>query len=213
MLHIQSFVFNAYQENTYILYNQAGQAIVIDPGMSAPAEEKEFIGFIKDNNLTPTTLLNTHCHIDHILGNKFVYDNYGLIPNLHEQEIPILLEALNYASQMGFHYEAAPIPEKFLTEKDLISLGGESLEIRFVPGHSPGHLCFYSVHHGFLIAGDTLFKGSIGRTDLPGGEHQLLLSSIKKELYSLPDEVLVYPGHGTATTIGQEKHHNPFVRG
>lgn len=213
MLSIQSFVFNPFQENTYLLYNEAGEAIIIDPGFNNPSEIQEFTAFIEQEHLSPKLLLNTHCHIDHVLGNRYIYDTYGLMPSFHEGEVPVLLEVDQYAMQMGFHYQAAPIPETFLQAKETITWGADELKCLFVPGHSPGHICFYLASQKLLIAGDTLFQRSIGRTDLPGGKHEVLLQSIKEQLYTLPDEVIVYPGHGSATTIGAEKQHNPYIRG
>lgn len=212
MLHIKTFTFNPYQENTYLLYNDSGNCAIIDPGMYGSNEEKIFRTFIDENNLTPKLLLNTHCHVDHVLGNNFVHETYGLLAKFHEGEIPVLMEVQNYAPQVGFRYDPAPIGEEFLTENDTIQIGEDQLTIIYAPGHSPAHLCFYSEAQGFLIGGDVLFKNSIGRTDLPGGNHQQLLDNIKQKLYTLPDITVVYPGHGPMTTIGEEKRTNPFVR-
>lgn len=213
MIAIHSLTYNPYQENTYIIYNEQKQCIIVDPGMHNTQEEKHFLQFIQDNDFTPVALLNTHCHVDHVLGNKFIYDTYGFLAQFHEDEIPVLLEVQNYAPQMGFHYTAAPIAETFLQDGDFITFGDEQLEVILAPGHAPGHICFYSASHNFLIGGDVLFRNSIGRTDLPGGNHQQLLDSIAQRLYTLPDETIVYPGHGPSTTIGFEKNSNPFVRG
>lgn len=212
-IHIKSFVCNPYQENTYLLYDDTGASAIIDPGMYNTAEEMEVIAFINDNNLHLELLLNTHCHIDHVLGNKLIYDTYELLPNFNEKEIPLYAEIQSYAPQMGIRYEVSPISETFLPESGSIGFGNQSLELIFAPGHSPGHLCFYNKDQGFLIGGDVLFKGSIGRTDLPGGDHDLLIQSIAKNIYTLPDETIVYPGHGPTTTVGQEKRTNPFVKG
>lgn len=212
MLHIKSFTFNPYQENTYLLYDENGRCAIIDPGMYGGSEERLFSSFINENNLKPELLLNTHCHVDHVLGNKFVHETYGLVAKFHEGEIPVLMEVQNYAPQMGFRYDPAPIGEEFLTENGAIQIGEDILTIIYAPGHSPAHLCFYSETQGFLIGGDVLFKNSIGRTDLPGGDHQQLLDNIKHKLYTLPDDTIVFPGHGPATTIGEEKRTNPFVR-
>jgi len=212
-LHIKSFICNPYQENTYLLYDETGVGVMIDPGMYSTAEETEVSEFIKEHNLKLELLLNTHCHIDHVLGNKFIYDTYGLLPIFHENEIPIYAEIQNYAPQMGIPYEVSPISETFLPDSGTIQFGSHSLELIFAPGHSPGHLCFYSESQGFLIGGDVLFKGSIGRTDLPGGNHGQLIRSITEKIYTLPEDTLVYPGHGSTTTVGQEKRTNPFVRG
>lgn len=212
MLYIKSFTFNPYQENTYLLYNDNGHCAIIDPGMYGQSEEDLLRSFIDENNLKPELLLNTHCHVDHVLGNKFIHETYGLIAKFHEGEIPVLIEVQNYAPQMGFRYDPAPIGEEFLTENDSIQIGEDILTIIYAPGHSPAHLCFYSETQGFLIGGDVLFKNSIGRTDLPGGNHQQLLDNIKHKLYTLPDDTIVFTGHGPATTIGEEKRTNPFVR-
>lgn len=213
MIYIKTFVCNPYQENTYILYDDTGSCAIIDPGMYGNKEEEEIVSFIENNKLQPELLLNTHCHIDHVLGNRFIYDTFQLIPQFHEGELPVLIEVQNYAPQMGIRYEVSPIPEVFLPSDGEIKFGNHSLQIISAPGHSPAHLCFYSQEGGFLIGGDVLFKGSIGRTDLPGGNHQQLLSNIKEKIYTLPEETLVYPGHGPTTTIAIEKLSNPFVRG
>jgi hydroxyacylglutathione hydrolase len=213
MLHIQRLTFNPYQENTYVLYDEKGRAAIIDPGMYGPQEQAHFLSFIQEHKLQPILLLNTHCHIDHVLGNRFVYEQYGLLPQFSELELPLLIEVQNYAPQMGIQYDVSPIGETFLSVSDEILIGEERLSILFAPGHSPGHLCFYHAEQGFVIGGDVLFQNSIGRTDLPGGNHQQLLDSIANNLYTLPDDTVVYPGHGPETTVGHEKRHNPFVRG
>ncbi|MDR0264383.1 MAG: MBL fold metallo-hydrolase [Sphingobacterium sp.] len=213
MLTIKTFTFNPYQENTYLLYNDLGNAIIIDPGMYGEQEQEELTTFITDNGLKPTILLNTHCHIDHVLGNSFVHEKFALLPQFHEGEVPILVAVQNYAPQMGFRYDISPIGEAFLNDGDTISLDNDKLKVILAPGHSPAHICFYSADQKFLIGGDVLFRNSIGRTDLPGGNHQQLLDSIKAKLYTLPDDTVVYPGHGPSTTIGFEKNSNPFIRG
>lgn len=213
MLNIQSFVFNAFQENTYLVYDEHGNCAIFDPGMSNHNEEQQILGFIKDKGLTPIALYNTHCHIDHVLGNRFIFDQFGLMPQLHEDEVPVLVSVEVRAPMFGMRYDTSPIPEEFLKEGQLIKIGSHELSILLVPGHSPAHLCFFSADHKFLIGGDVLFKNSIGRTDLPGGNHQQLLDNIKHKVYTLPDETIVYPGHGPHTTVGSEKATNPFIRG
>lgn len=213
MIHVKSFVCNPYQENTYVLYDDSGIAAIIDPGMYGNREEADVKAFIGGKKLRPTLLLNTHCHIDHVLGNRFIHETYGLLPQFHEGELPLLMEVQNYAPQMGIRYEVSPIGETFLPSQGVLSFGGNELELIFAPGHSPAHLCFYCKNDGLLIGGDVLFKSSIGRTDLPGGNHQQLLTSIAEKLYTLPDETVVYPGHGLETTVGHEKQTNPFIRG
>lgn len=213
MVHVKILICNPYQENTYILYDETGSCAIIDPGMYGSTEEQALVSFIESHQLRPELLLNTHCHIDHVLGNRFIYDTFGLIPQFHEGELPLLVEVQNYAPQMGIRYEVSPIPEVFLPSEGEVMFGNHTLQIISAPGHSPAHLCFYSRDDGFLIGGDVLFKGSIGRTDLPGGNHQQLLTSIKEKIYTLPEETIVYPGHGPATTIAVEKLSNPFIRG
>lgn len=213
MITVETITFNPYQENTYILFDDQKNCIIVDPGMHDHHEELILKSFIETNELTPQILLNTHCHIDHVLGNHFVYEEWGLKPLFHEGEIPVLIAVQNYAPQMGFRYEPSPIPETFLIDRQQISLGNNVLDCILAPGHSPAHLCFYSAQQNFLIGGDVLFRNSIGRTDLPGGNHEVLLNSIKNRIYTLPNETKVYPGHGPTTTIAFEKETNPFIRG
>ncbi|WP_256010954.1 MBL fold metallo-hydrolase [Desertivirga xinjiangensis] len=210
MIHVHSFVNNPYQENTYILFDESRQCVIIDPGMYTGAEQNAITKYIAEQKLSPVLLLNTHCHIDHVLGNKFVFDTYGLKPQFHEGELPLLTAVPSYAPAQGFQYEVSPLPERFLPETGSINFGNSELEIIFAPGHSPAHLCFYSKTEKIVIGGDVLFYGSIGRTDLPGGNHAQLLSNIREKLFVLPDATIVYPGHGRETSIGFEKQHNPF---
>ncbi|HEY1025803.1 MAG TPA: MBL fold metallo-hydrolase [Sphingobacteriaceae bacterium] len=212
MINIQSFTCSPYQENTYILYDETNECVIIDPGMYTGAEQNAVAGFIAENKLNPVMLLNTHCHIDHVFGNKFVFDNYGLPPQFHQGELPLLTAVPSYAPQMGMQYEVSPLPENFLPETGTLSFGQSELELIFAPGQSPAHLCFYSRTDNFLIGGDVLFYGSIGRTDLPGGNFDTLIKSIKEKLFVLPDDCKVYPGHGPATSIAFEKQHNPFLK-
>jgi len=211
MIQLHSFVCNPYQENTYLLYDETGECVIIDPGMYTSNEQNEVIKFITVNNLKPVMLLNTHCHIDHVLGNKLVHDTYGLLPQFHEGELPLITAIPSYAPAQGIRYELSPLPQTFLPESGTIQFGNSQLELIFAPGHSPAHLCFYSKEDNFLIGGDVLFYRSIGRTDLPGGNFDLLIKNIREKLFALPDDCTVYPGHGGETTIGQEKQYNPFL--
>lgn len=213
MLTIETFTFNPYQENTYLLIDSDKHCVIIDPGMHNVQEQSYFENFIEQNNLKPTLLLNTHCHIDHVLGNNFIFEKWGIKPNFHENEVPVLVAVENYAPQMGFRYETSPIPETFLQDNEIINFGGHQIQSIFAPGHSPGHLCYYIEDLNVLIGGDVIFRNSIGRTDLPGGDHQTLLNSITTRIYTLPENVEVFPGHGPTTTIGFEKQTNPFVKG
>lgn len=212
MIKIEKFTFNPVRENTYLLFDETNDCVIIDPGMYDAEEQNEFHRFIKENGLNPVLLLNTHCHYDHVFGNKFVFDNWSLKPQFHRGELIVLQSIPGYVPQMGLHYELSPEPEVFLPEHGTLSFGSSILELIFAPGHSPAHLCFYAKQDNFLIGGDVLFYNSIGRTDLPGGNHAQLISSIKNNLFVLPDDCSVFPGHGPATTIGFEKQHNPFLQ-
>jgi hydroxyacylglutathione hydrolase len=212
MINIKPFVFNPYQENTYILFDDTLDCVIIDPGMNTGSEQNAVAGFIAEQKLKPVLLLNTHCHIDHVLGNKWVYDTYSLLPQFHKGELPLLTAVPSYAPMQGIPYEVSPVPTTFLPESGSIRFGNSELELIFAPGHSPAHLCFYSKPDDFLIGGDVLFYGSIGKTDLPGGNFNQLIRSIRENLFVLPDSCKVYPGHGPATSIGFEKQHNPFLK-
>lgn len=212
MLTVQPFTFNPVQENTYILYNEKGECCIIDPGCYFANEEEQLKGFIEQNSLKPVLLLNTHCHLDHIFGNRFVYKTYHLLLHLHPLEKPVLEYGPVSAKQWGVtldNYDAELI---FIDEGQTVRIGEEELHILFTPGHSPGSISFYSREHKFIISGDVLFQGSVGRTDLPGGSFAILEESIKMKLYTLPPDVIVYPGHGDSTTIGDEIKDNPFVK-
>jgi hydroxyacylglutathione hydrolase len=210
MATIQAFPNNPYQENTYLLYDGSGECAIIDPGMYTAAEQNAVVNFIIQHQLKPVLLLNTHCHIDHVLGNKFVFDQYGLKPQFHEGEMVVLEAMPVWAQQSGIRYELSPLPDTYLPESGTILFGNTTLELIFAPGHSPAHLCFYSQADQILVGGDVLFRGSIGRTDLPGGNHTQLINNIQQKLFVLPDDCTVYPGHGPETTIGFEKTTNPF---
>jgi hydroxyacylglutathione hydrolase len=210
MARLQSFTNNPYQENTYIIFDESGECAVIDPGMYTAAEQNAVVNFITEHQLKPVLLLNTHCHIDHVLGNLFVFQQYGLKPQFHEGELPLLEAAPAWAQQSGLRYELSPLPETFLPETGTIEFGNTTLTLIFAPGHSPAHLCFYNAADGWIAGGDVLFRNSVGRTDLPGGNHQQLIQNIKEKLFVLPDETVIYPGHGPKTTIGYEKESNPF---
>lgn len=211
MLKIKSFVFSPVQENTYVLFNEFRNCFIIDPGCYFQEEKEELAAFIADNGLQPKLLLNTHCHLDHVFGNKFVADNYELELHLHEKEKTLL----DFAPASGLMYQL-PFDNysgsfSFLQEGQAIRLDEDELKVIEVPGHSPGHICFYCSGQHFIIGGDVLFKRSIGRTDLPGSDNALLLKNIRQKLWVLPDDTLVYSGHGPVTTIGEEKKFNPFL--
>ncbi|MCG3165967.1 MAG: Hydroxyacylglutathione hydrolase GloC [Bacteroidia bacterium] len=211
MIQISSFTFNPFQENTYVLYDETKECIIIDPGCYTPLEQADLSTFIENTGLKPVRLILTHCHIDHILGCKYVSGRYNLVSETNKMEMQVFDNAERAAAIFGIRLEKPPAPEKFIDEKDIIKFGNSSLQILFTPGHSPGSLCFYNKEQKFVIGGDVLFQGSIGRTDLPGGNFDTLISSIKEKLFQLGDDVTVYPGHGPETTVGFEKENNPFL--
>lgn len=211
MFNIQSFVFSPIQENTYILFNESKECIIIDPGMYFDDEREIVKNFINKNGLVPKMLLNTHCHLDHVFGNKWVAEEYGLELRTHEIEKQVLQFAPTSGLMYNMPFDNYTGPIRFLKENDILEIGKDELRVIEAPGHSPGHICFYNAAQGFIIGGDVLFKNSIGRTDLPGGDHQTLLNSIRQKLFVLPPETVVYSGHGETTTIGEEKMYNPFL--
>ncbi|HMR86907.1 MAG TPA: MBL fold metallo-hydrolase [Saprospiraceae bacterium] len=211
MLQVKSFTFNDFYENTYIIFDETKECVIIDPGCNNEEERNKLTAFISQNELTPIHLLNTHCHIDHILGNKYIADAYGLTLVSHKGEVPVLEFGLQTAAMYHIPYEKSPAIEIFVDEGDTINFGNTNLEVLFTPGHSPASISFYNKQSNFLIAGDVLFQGSIGRTDLPGGNFEVLIRMIKNKFMTLPDETIVYSGHGEHTTIGIEKRTNPFL--
>lgn len=211
MLKIRTFVFSPIQENTYLLYNEFNDCAIIDPGCYFPEEKDELKAFITQSGLKPRMLLNTHCHLDHVFGNRFIAETYDLTLRLHQKEKLLL----DYAPTSGLMYEM-PFDNYqgefiYLKEGDRVNLGKDELKVIETPGHSPGHICFYCAEQNFIISGDVLFNRSIGRTDLPGASHQELLKNIREKLFILPAETVVYSGHGPVTTIGEEKKYNPFL--
>jgi glyoxylase-like metal-dependent hydrolase (beta-lactamase superfamily II) len=212
MLTVKSFEFNPVQENTYVLFTQKDACCIIDPGCYFGNERTALKEFVEQQGLSPNLLLNTHCHLDHVFGNKFVYDTWNLPLHLHEKEQPVLARAAEAGLAWGMPFENYRGELVFIAPGQKITIGEDQLDILFLPGHSPGSIGFYSKEQGFLIGGDVLFRGGIGRTDLPGGDHATLLRSIRERLWPLPDETVVYPGHGEITTIGWERAHNPFLK-
>ena len=211
MLHIKSFVFSPIQENTYILYNEEKKCAIIDPGCYSDEEKDRLYNFIYENNLEPVALILTHAHLDHIFGLASVAEKYKLQPQMHKGEKMVL----DYAPTSGLMYNLPFINYTgqitYINEGDEIKIGKDTLKVLFTPGHSPAHLSYYHAVGSFVISGDALFQGSIGRTDLPGSNHDLLIKSIKEQLLTLPEETKVYSGHGSVTSIGVEKRSNPFL--
>jgi len=212
MLQIKSFTFNPVQENTYVLFDEKDACCIIDPGCYFGNERRTLEEFISEEKLAAKYLLNTHCHLDHVFGNKFVHDNYGLTLHIHEKEKIVLDNAPAAGLQWNMPFENYRGDLIFLKEGDTILINDDRLEVLLTPGHSPGSICFYCEAQRFIVAGDVLFRLSIGRSDLPGGDFDTLIKSIREKLFVLPDDVVVYPGHGESTTIGFEKKNNPFLK-
>lgn len=210
--YIHEFTFNPFSENTYVVWNRNNECVIIDPGMSNRSEQQDMLSFVEINQLQPVALINTHCHIDHVLGNSFVYDQWSLKPMMHFDAMQTLQMASRSADMFGINYDPSPHPISFLNHGDVFYLGELSFQILLVPGHAPGHIALYLEEQRVVFAGDVLFAGSVGRTDLPGCDARELARSIQEKMYILPEETVVYCGHGEPTTIGREKRSNPFVR-
>lgn len=211
MIQIKVFAFSPIQENTYVLYNERKNAIIIDPGCYFTAEEETLKAFIDDKKLKVVKLINTHCHLDHVFGDKWVCKTYDLKPIIHKDEEQMLQLAPIAAERWGLPFDNYKGDVIFIEEGETIFLDEDELFVIATPGHSPGHICLYCKKQNFLIGGDVLFFESIGRTDLPMCNHEDLIRNIKEKLFALPDETVVYSGHGRSTTISHEKRHNPFI--
>lgn len=212
MITIKSFEFNYFQENTFLLYDDTREAVLIDCGCCRKEEEKELTDFILENKLTLKHLLCTHLHVDHVFGNGFIYKTYGLKPEANKQDVEKLPSPDEQAKLFGLrqHVENVPV-EKYIVGGEIIKFGTSELQVLTVPGHSPGSIAFYNKKNGFTIVGDALFAGSIGRTDLWGGNQEVLVAAIHDKLLSLPDETVIYPGHGPETRVIDEKFNNPYL--
>ncbi|TDH23350.1 MBL fold metallo-hydrolase [Segetibacter sp. 3557_3] len=211
MLTVSFFTFSPVQENTYIVSNDQNEAIIFDPGCYSIQEKNRLKQHLTDKGLTAVQLVNTHCHLDHVFGNKWVAETYDLELFLHPLEEQLLAYAPTSGDKWGLPFNNYEGKLHFLNEGDVVNLGTDSLKVMLTPGHSPGSICFYCEEQGFVIGGDVLFRESVGRTDLPFGSYEQLMNSIRTKLFTLPDDVIVYPGHGPSTTIGWEKKHNPFL--
>ncbi|HNQ60877.1 MAG TPA: MBL fold metallo-hydrolase [Bacteroidia bacterium] len=212
MIKVASFTFNPFAENTFVLSDETGEAIIIDPGCYDAEEKNMLSNYIEKQQLKPVKLILTHAHIDHILGNNYVSSKYNLGVEMHADDVELLLAAPVYGQVWGIQAEPSPGPSNLLKPGEFVNFGQSELEILFTPGHSKGSISFYSKQDKFAVVGDVLFNGSIGRTDLPGGNHSELIKSIREKLLVLGDEVRIYCGHGPETTIGHERKHNPFLQ-
>lgn len=212
MLKVDRFIFNAFAENTYIVSDtDSKECIIVDPGCFSSFEQEELSTFLKAEGLSLKAFINTHCHIDHILGNRFLKDNFNAQFLAPEEDLFLLDLMLHEATNFGFEMEPSPLPDKLLKEDLYFDLGGHGVKFLFTPGHSPGGYCLYFKDGNFCITGDTLFREGIGRTDLWNGDYDSIMDSIESKLFTLPDETVIYPGHGEKSTIGHEKTNNPFL--
>jgi glyoxylase-like metal-dependent hydrolase (beta-lactamase superfamily II) len=213
MTQVKTFEFNPFAENTYVVWDKTGECVVVDPGCYTEEERALLQDFIVQNNLKPVRLVNTHCHLDHVFGNKFVADTWNLGLEIHRGELPVLAQFAQVCQMYGIpNVQPSPMPERFLEEGGAVAFGETRLEVLFTPGHSPASISLYCPQESFVLAGDVLFFESIGRTDLPGGNFDTLLQSIRTKLFALPGETLVYSGHGATTTIRHEQEYNPFLQ-
>jgi hydroxyacylglutathione hydrolase len=212
MLQIKSFVFSPLYENTYVLYDETKEAVVIDPGCLNQSEKEELRTFIDDAQLKVKAVLLTHAHLDHVFGVAYVKRIYSVPVYMHKLEIPILADVENRCKQWGIPGYEPVEADNFLEEGDTFSFGNNTLDIIHVPGHAPGHVAFIAKSNNLIMGGDCLFHHSIGRTDFPGCSHADLINSIKTKFFTLPDNYVVYAGHMQPTTIGEEKLNNPFLK-
>ena len=211
MVQIKSFSFNPFQVNTFVLYDETRECLIIDASCYHDHEFDQLFGFIREESLKPMAVLNTHGHVDHLTGTRRVCDKYSIGLLMHQSDKPLLDQAGVYGRSFGFQVETPPEPAAWLTDGDTYQFGSSEIKAFHTPGHSPGSLVYYSAEAGILITGDVLFDGSIGRTDLPGGNYTQLIDSIQKKILVLPRDTRVFPGHGSETSIGKEIDHNPFL--
>lgn len=212
MIQIHKITFNVFMVNTYFLFDETGECIIIDAACYDSGEQQEVKDFLLEHKLKLVRNLNTHCHIDHILGNDFITNTFKIFPEYHKNGVPFFMTLKEMGSSFGINIDRVPEPARFLDDGETIRWGNAELKVLFTPGHAEGSVCFYNENQKFVITGDVLFKDTIGRTDLPSGDFNQLMNSIKTRLFTLPAETVVYPGHGPETTIGYEMGNNPFIR-
>ena len=212
MIALERIVFNNFQVNTYIIYDETGECLIVDPACDGSSEQLALEELIKSKNLTPVGQVYTHCHVDHVLGMQFIADRFGIPAKAHREDEKLLKNAPIMGEVLGFQLEELPQLDGYLESGDRVNFGNSSVEVRHIPGHSMGSVGFYTAEANFVITGDALFAGGIGRTDLPGGDYDELIESIQNQLFVLPDITTIYPGHGPASTIGKEKEANPFFQ-
>ena len=215
MLTVKTFILNQIQVNTYIVYNEKKECVIIDAGNLEPFEDEQILNYIDKTGLKPLMLLNTHSHIDHMMGHRLLADKYHVELAAHPIEKPFYDKVWMYAAAFGINFtqDRCLIPSIDLNDGDIVKIGDDELKVLFTPGHAPGHVCFYDEKDGIVFTGDTLFYRGIGRCDLPGGNYSTIENSLREVLYKLPDDTICYCGHGPQTRIGDEKRNNPYVTG
>ncbi len=210
-MKFKNFIFSPFQENTYVLYDETGECVVVDPGNLLPNENEQLDLFFKENSLKLVHIINTHNHLDHIFGTKYLVDKYKVDIACHKEELFWIDKFKDTCNGYGLNIDYdAPKPKKLIADNDIFTFGNTKLKVIHVPGHSAGSVAFYNEYNGMLFCGDILFQGSIGRHDLPGGNYQQLITGIQQKLFVLPDKTRVFSGHGPETSIGEEKRTNPF---
>jgi len=212
MITVKTFIFSPFQENTYVVYDESGKGIIIDAGCYDEQEKQIITLFLEQNKIEPILLLSTHGHLDHNFGNKFLMNTYNLPLYAHQADARILSQAGVFAGIYGYEMEDSPVISHEVIDGETIHAGNTEWIALHLPGHSPGSLAFWQKEQKIVFVGDVLFNGSIGRSDLPGGNFDTLIHSIKQKLFSLPDDTIVYCGHGPTTTIGNERKTNPFLK-
>lgn len=210
-LSIKALVYNAFQVNTYVIWNAEGSCIVVDPSCYSQKEQEHLADFIKREGLSVADVINTHSHVDHVLGNSFMFHRYGKRPLIHSAGLVFYDTLTMYANSFGFELDEVVTPENFLEDQQVIMLGEEAIRIAYTPGHADGSICLIHEAGHWIVSGDLLFLNSIGRTDLPTGSLETLLKSVHQKLFIYPDDYRVYPGHGSPTTIGYERRNNPYL--
>jgi hydroxyacylglutathione hydrolase len=211
MIILKNFVFNELEVNAFVLHDESGASLIVDPGCKNPVQQQNLKRYITENNLHPQCIVLTHGHFDHVAGTAWAKSEFSCPLMMHRDDLFLVKDAVQHASLFGIRLENPPLPDKFLEEGDHIKLGNTDIQILHVPGHSPGSICLYMASDNLLISGDVLFKSSIGRTDLFGGDYDLLIRGIREKLMTLPRDTEVWPGHGPSTTIGAELDTNPFL--
>ncbi len=211
MITIKNFIFNELEVNAFVLHDESGACLIVDPGCKNPVQQQNLKKYITENSLHPECIVLTHGHFDHVAGTAWTKSEFSCPVLMHKDDLFLLRDSVQHAALFGITVEAPPLPDRYLNGGDHITLGTTDISILHVPGHSPGSICLYMASDNLLICGDVLFKGSIGRTDLFGGDYDLLIRGIKEKLMTLPRETEVWPGHGPSTTIGAEYDTNPFL--